>query len=113
MLANEIAEPSPVRWIAGEMEADETFEFITLVDSAITIAMIEATLEGVLRSRTLPVLIEIGPTNGRGGVRDVEHALELARLVLRSDCYLTHDLGEYHEVSPFDGRRDQGEAPDC
>lgn len=26
------------------------------------------------------------------------------QLVLRSGCYLTHDLGKYHRVSPFDGR---------
>ena len=31
------------------------------------------------------------------------------QLVLRSGCYLTHDLGKYHRVSPLDGRRGEEE----
>jgi D-serine deaminase-like pyridoxal phosphate-dependent protein len=31
------------------------------------------------------------------------------KLVLRSGCYLSHDLGKYHELSPLDGRRPVGE----
>jgi D-serine dehydratase len=27
------------------------------------------------------------------------------KLILRSGCYLSHDLGKYHELSPLDGRR--------
>ena len=33
-----------------------------------------------------------------------------SRLVLRSGCYITHDHGHYHHVSPFDGRRREGPA---
>jgi D-serine dehydratase len=32
------------------------------------------------------------------------------RLILRSGCYLTQDLGRYHRLSPLDGRREPGEA---
>jgi D-serine dehydratase len=31
------------------------------------------------------------------------------RLILRSGCYLSHDLGTYHELSPLDGRRTAAE----
>lgn len=31
------------------------------------------------------------------------------KLILRSGCYLSHDLGKYHELSPLDGRRAAGE----
>ena len=31
------------------------------------------------------------------------------KLILRSGCYLSHDLGKYHELSPLDGRRDKDE----
>lgn len=31
------------------------------------------------------------------------------RLILRSGCYLSHDLGRYHRLSPLDGRREPGE----
>jgi D-serine dehydratase len=30
-------------------------------------------------------------------------------LILRSGCYLSHDLGKYHELSPLDGRRAKDE----
>jgi D-serine dehydratase len=30
-------------------------------------------------------------------------------LILRSGCYLSHDLGKYHDLSPLDGRRAAGE----
>jgi D-serine dehydratase len=32
------------------------------------------------------------------------------RLVLRSGCYITHDVGKYHRLSPLDGRRVAGES---
>jgi D-serine dehydratase len=32
------------------------------------------------------------------------------KLILRSGCYLSQDLGKYHELSPLDGRRPSGEA---
>lgn len=31
------------------------------------------------------------------------------RLILRSGCYLSHDLGKYQQLSPLDGRRPAGE----
>jgi D-serine dehydratase len=31
------------------------------------------------------------------------------RLILRSGCYLSHDLGKYHQLSPLDGRRQADE----
>ncbi|MGA8115596.1 MAG: amino acid deaminase [Actinocatenispora sp.] len=31
------------------------------------------------------------------------------RVMLRSGCYLSHDAGKYHRLSPLDGRRDTGE----
>lgn len=31
------------------------------------------------------------------------------RLILRSGCYLSHDLGKYHQLSPLDGRKPQDE----
>ncbi len=31
------------------------------------------------------------------------------QLIVRSGCYLTHDLGKYHRMSPLDGRREADE----
>ncbi|MBJ8344320.1 alanine racemase [Antrihabitans sp. YC2-6] len=38
------------------------------------------------------------------------NAKQPVRLVLRSGCYLSHDLGKYHSLSPLDGRRAEHET---
>jgi D-serine dehydratase len=36
---------------------------------------------------------------------DWSHSPVTARLILRSGCYVSHDAGRYHRLSPLDGRR--------
>jgi D-serine dehydratase len=195
ILANELVEADALRWVGEQLEDDEGFEFICLVDSIETVAMMDAALNGVLTARRLPVLLEVGVAGGRTGVRDLADAVPLAesiaasrtleligvetyeglagrsgsaediaavdellssvrwlvvslssaglfarhevivsaggsvhfdrvvenfanwptgevdpRIVLRSGCYLSHDAGRYHRLSPLDGRREAGET---
>ncbi len=84
LLANEITEPAAVRWIAGELEADESFEFMCLVDNPKTVAGLDEALDGVLLHRPLQVLVEVGMKGGRAGVRSAERALDVARAVAAS-----------------------------
>jgi D-serine dehydratase len=190
LLANEVVEPDALRWIAREMDADHSFEVLTLVDDVTAVRQADQAVHAAAPRRALPVLLEIGVQGGRAGVRTAEQAMSVARavaaaqhltlagvetfedvvtsdpalqdlsqidqmlgnvrdlvhqiaaqglfgtdevivtaggsayfdrviahlnewsdidvavrLVLRSGCYLTHDLGRYHRVSPFDGRR--------
>src|SRR3712207_6202362 len=194
ILANELTEPGVIRWLAGELADDSEFEFLCLVDSAAGAELLESTLEAMGSPVVLSVLLEVGLQGGRAGLRSVEDAarvarivsdaphLELAgvetyeglvtaggspadldavdahfafvrevvrrlaaerllttatplvtaggslyfdrvvatlrdwddvglpiRLVLRSGCYISHDLGKYHALSPLDGRRPAGE----
>lgn len=88
LLANEITEPAAIRWIAGELESDESFEFICLVDHLTNVAHLDAALDGVLFTRRLHVLVEVGLKDGRAGVRTAEQALTVARAVA-SSRYLT------------------------
>ena len=195
ILANELTERDSIQWIARELESDDSFEFMCLVDSPITVAIMDEALEGVLHHRKLEVLVEMGFADGRAGVRDHELAMSVAqsvhdsshltlagvetyeglltsnfapsdlddidalfalvrilvhdiaakgffgaplvtvtaggssyfdlvvsnlsdwsdshfdvRLILRSGCYVTHDLDRYQLVSPLDGRRAAGET---
>lgn len=194
ILANELVEADALRWVGGQLEHDAGFEFICLVDSIETVAVMDAALEGVLTTRRLPVLLEVGVPGGRTGIRDFADAMRLAesiaasqtlelvgvetyeglagrsasvediaavddllnavrglvvslsstglfagdevivsaggsvyfdrvvesltnwpagtavRIVLRSGCYLSHDAGRYHRLSPLDGRREADET---
>jgi D-serine dehydratase len=84
LLANEISEPAAIRWIAGELETDESFEFMCLVDDQKNVADLDDALDGVISARRLQVLVEVGMKGGRAGVRSAEHALEVARAVAAS-----------------------------
>lgn len=195
ILANELVEADALRWVGKQLEDDEGFEFICLVDSIETVALMEAALEGVLTKRRLAVLLEVGVSGGRTGIRDLADATRLAEsiattrtldligvetyeglagrsgsvediaavddllnavrglvvslssaglfargevivsaggsvyfdrvvesftnwplgevvphIVLRSGCYISHDAGRYHRLSPLDGRREAGET---
>jgi D-serine dehydratase len=194
LVANEVVEPSALRWIGAQLEADPGFEFLCLVDSVATVELMDTALRGVLSARRMPVLLELGVPGGRTGVRTHEEALVVARavhasstleltgvetyeglaasaatpeelaavdalfdrvraavtdiaaaglfasgdvvvtaggsihfdrvvgclsdwsdspvtpkLVLRSGCYVSHDAGRYHQLSPLDGRRSADE----
>ena len=78
LLANELVEPSAIRWVRRTLDSDPRFEFTCLVDS----------LEGVRRleapggaGRPLAVLVELGIPGGRAGVRSVAEGLAVARAV--------------------------------
>jgi D-serine dehydratase len=195
LLANELTERESIQWIARELESDDSFEFLCLVDSVHNVVAMDQALDGVLHHRKLEALVEMGFSDGRAGVRDHDLALSVAqsvhdsdhmtlagvetyeglltsnieqsdlddiaalfsrtrtlvqdiaakgffgtpivtvtaggssyfdlvvsnlsdwsdsefdvRLILRSGCYITHDLDRYQVVSPLDGRRVAGET---
>jgi D-serine dehydratase len=194
LLANELVEPQALRWIGAELQRDPEFEFTCLVDDPASVELMDEALRGVSSSRRLPVLVELGVSGGRTGVRTRAEAIEVARaverasnlelvgveayeglaasgaskeeldsvnllldevraivteiadaglfasgevivtaggsihfdrvverltgwtdspvvpkVVLRSGCYVSHDEGRYHRLSPLDGRRVEGE----
>jgi D-serine deaminase-like pyridoxal phosphate-dependent protein len=84
ILANELVEPSSVRWIASELEADPAFAFYCLVDSVAGVRLLESALGETRLGRRLQVLLEVGPVGGRTGCRTREQALEVARAVAGS-----------------------------
>lgn len=170
LLANELVSPAGIRWLGGELDRDEGFEFFCYVDSVEGVDRLDAASNV---DRPLKVLVELGQAGGRSGVRDEAEALRLAdrvnaserltlaggaayeglaakdrapetmapvdalldrlarfveatgagilsgggsayfdrvvahakgldvRVVLRSGCYLTHDLGNYEYTSPL------------
>jgi D-serine deaminase-like pyridoxal phosphate-dependent protein len=81
LLANELVDPVGLRWVATELDRDERFDFLCLVDSPEAVARMEAVLTREPPRRPLQVLVELGMPGGRTGVRSDAGALALAAQV--------------------------------
>ncbi|MCX4883279.1 amino acid deaminase [Streptomyces sp. NBC_00847] len=67
-LANELVDPSALRWIAGELESDGDFRFVCYVDSVHGVRLMDEALRGT--SRPVDVVVELAAGEGaRTGVR--------------------------------------------
>ncbi|HET9125992.1 MAG TPA: alanine racemase [Solirubrobacteraceae bacterium] len=87
VLANELVERSALHWVAAELARDPGFEFLCLVDDVEAVRAMDAVLAEVSPARPLTVLIEIGDSGGRAGVRSPDVACAVARAV-RSAAHL-------------------------
>jgi D-serine dehydratase len=81
LYANQLLDPGPLRWLAGELARDPGLEVLCLVDSPEGVRAMEPLLAGAADPVRLAVLVELGHEDGRGGCRTVQHALEVARAV--------------------------------
>ncbi|WP_328750180.1 amino acid deaminase [Streptomyces sp. NBC_00285] len=67
-LANQLVDPAALRWIAGELAADEDFRFLCYVDSVRGVELMDAALRDA--ARPLDVVVELAAGEGaRTGVR--------------------------------------------
>jgi D-serine deaminase-like pyridoxal phosphate-dependent protein len=85
LLANEITSPAAIRWAVEELERDNDFYFLSLVDSEDSVELLSEALEEADMTAPLPVLIEFGTTGMRAGARSLEAALRTAEAVEHSD----------------------------
>jgi D-serine dehydratase len=76
--ANQLVEPAVIDWLATELERSPEFDFYCLVDSVRGVELLEAGLSGRAR---VGVLLEVGYSGGRGGVRTRDGAREVAAAV--------------------------------
>lgn len=81
LLANQVVEPSALRWLTAESDSDDGFELLSLVDSSRQVAILQEELSALRPRRPFRVLLELGFPGGRTGCRSVEEALEVARAV--------------------------------
>jgi D-serine deaminase-like pyridoxal phosphate-dependent protein len=85
LVANEVADPAAVGWLAAEMAADPGFDCYVYADSPDGVRLLEDGLrDGGGDRRPLPVLVELGQPGGRGGCRSVGEALAVASAVTAS-----------------------------
>jgi D-serine deaminase-like pyridoxal phosphate-dependent protein len=103
LMANQLLDPAGLEWIAAELDADPTLEFLCLVDSHEGVALMTELLQAAAPARPLRVLVELGFEGGRTGCRTVEKALAVAHAVARSPVL------EIAGVEGYEGIMDLGD----
>lgn len=102
-LANSLVDPHGLRAVASARDADPDLEVVSWVDSADTVAAMEA---GAGRpERPLTVVVELGAPGGRTGARSVAEAERVAAAVVASPVLRLGGIGGYegalaHDPSP-------------
>ena len=91
--------------MAGESAHNENFDVYCYVDSVPGVDILVETLDRVRPSRPFPVLLELGVSGGRTGVRSVAEGLEVGRAVAASsDLALTGTAGFEGILGPVGDR---------
>jgi D-serine deaminase-like pyridoxal phosphate-dependent protein len=93
LLANQLLDPSGLKWLAAELDADDDFEFVCWVDSVRGVELMTEALRGARRQ--VDVLVELGAEGGRTGVRDTETALAVAEAAHASPALRLRGSGGY------------------
>ncbi|WET77155.1 amino acid deaminase [Amycolatopsis sp. QT-25] len=93
LLANQLLDPSALKWLAAELDADDDFEFVCWVDSVRGVELMTEALRGARRK--VDVLVELGAGGGRTGVRDTETALAVAEAAHASPALRLRGSGGY------------------
>ncbi|WP_037313157.1 amino acid deaminase [Amycolatopsis orientalis] len=93
LLANQLLDPSGLKWLAAELDSDDDFEFVCWVDSVRGVELMTEALRGARRK--VDVLVELGAEGGRTGVRDTETALAVAEAAHASPALRLRGSGGY------------------
>jgi D-serine deaminase-like pyridoxal phosphate-dependent protein len=103
LLANELVEPASLRWIASELAADPSFDFLCIADSVEAVTRMDRALDGHAK-RPLRVLVELGIAGGRTGARSIDRALEVAEAIGRSAALELAGVEGYEGIVHDDAR---------
>lgn len=102
LLANTLLDPAGLAWLADELAADPDFAFLSWVDSAESVRLMDAALRAAGAERKVEVLVELGGPGGRTGARDEDAAVEVAAAVLRAPTLRLAGVGGYEGALAHD-----------
>ncbi len=107
LLANQLLDGSALDAISAMLVADPALEFLCLVDSVEGVrAIAEAGKRRPERAGGMSVLVDIGFSGGRTGVRSSDEAVELARLVASTEYIRLAGVSSYEGgLTTLDGVR--------
>jgi D-serine dehydratase len=82
LMANQLVGDAAIQWVVDEINADPAFDFYCLVDSQANVAALSRI--AARHARPLQVLVEVGQTGGRAGVRSLSEGLAVAEAAARA-----------------------------
>jgi len=85
IVANLFLHPAGLDWLAGEITADPHFEFYCWVDSVESVRIMNAGLSDLRPGLQVHVLVELGNSLARTGVRSVKEAHDVADAVVSAE----------------------------
>ena len=106
IVANEIVDKGTIREIAT-INFDGEREIIFYVDSLAGLATISEALEALTQVKVL-LLLEIGVQGGRGGIRNNQDAVVLAKEIAKDSRLSLLGVSGFEGVVPGGGRSDEG-----
>jgi D-serine dehydratase len=110
ILANQLVGKPNIAFILDELAKYPDFDFYCIVDSAASATTLAQAVREHGLGRPLQVLLEIGATGGRTGVRDAATALELARTIADLAPYLSlRGIECFEATASLDPNRDPTE----
>ncbi|MGH3375096.1 MAG: alanine racemase [Actinoallomurus sp.] len=104
MVANQLLDTAGLRWVAAELARDPEFHLLCFADSVRGVELMADGLRGA--PRPVDILVELGATGGRAGVRDVATAEAVAAAV--SDTPVLRLAG----VAGYEGAIGHGATPE-
>jgi D-serine deaminase-like pyridoxal phosphate-dependent protein len=106
LLANELVDAAALGWLAAELDRDPEFEFACWVDTERGVELMTEALRATNPSRPVDVLIELGTTGGRTGVRDRTAGLKVAEAVAASPVLRLTGVASYEGSVSADASAD-------
>ncbi|SDG74922.1 D-serine deaminase, pyridoxal phosphate-dependent [Sinosporangium album] len=105
MLAGSLLDPAGLAWVGAELDADPRFSFLSWVDSAASVRLMDAALRAAGTVRPVEVCVELGAPGGRTGARDLREALEVGAAVRAAPTLRLAGTAGYegalaHDASP-------------
>jgi D-serine dehydratase len=79
LLANQLIAPTAIQSVIEQLQRDEDFELLCLVDSIETVQRLSGVAQRLGARRPIDVLLEVGSVGGRCGARDLTSAMQVAR----------------------------------
>lgn len=104
-LANQLVGRGNIDWVLRELARDPAFDFYALVDSVDGVALIADAASRQAIGRPVNLLVEIGATGGRTGVRDHATGVAVADAVAAAAPFLA-----LRGVEAFEGIFQSGDA---
>src|SRR3569833_3122058 len=102
LLANSLLDPAGLAWLAGELDRDPGFEFLSWVDSVHSGELMDTALKSAGARRPVEGCVELGGPHGRTGARDEDTAIEVAAAVVAAPTLRLAGLAGYEGALAHD-----------